>query len=138
MADWADVRQEAMALPEVEEVASRGSLAWTVRKKGFVWERPLRRGDLEALGAAAPEGPILAAHVADVGVKEALVADNPDVYFTTPHFNGYPAVLIRLDRIPVAELHEVLVDAWLAKAPKRLAKEFLNAAVGDQSSASQE
>lgn len=94
-------------------------------EEGFVWERPLRRGDLEALGAAAPDGPVLAARVADVGVKEALIADNPEAFFTTPHFNGYPAVLIRLDRISVPELDEVIVDAWLARAPKRLATQYL-------------
>ena len=125
MADWEDVQRGALALPEVEEGSSYGSRAWTVRKKGFVWERPLRRGDLEALGAAAPDGPVLAARVADVGVKEALIADNPDAFFTTPHFNGYPAVLIRLDRISVPELDEVVVDAWLARAPKRLATQYL-------------
>jgi hypothetical protein len=125
MADWEDVQRGALALPEVEEGSSYGSRAWSVRKKGFVWERPLRRGDLEALGAAAPDGPVLAARVADVGVKEALIADNPEAFFTTPHFNGYPAVLIRLDRISVPELDEVIVDAWLARAPKRLATQYL-------------
>jgi hypothetical protein len=65
--------------------------------------------------------------VADVGVKEALVADDPAVYFTTPHFNGYPAVLVRLDEIEPAELEELLADAWLARAPKRLARQFLDA-----------
>ena len=121
MADWEDVRRAAMALPEVSDGSSYGSRAWTVRKKGFVWERPLRRGDIDALGAAAPDGPVLAARVADVGVKEALIADAPEVFFTTPHFDGYPAVLIRLDRIPLPELAEVVTEAWRTRAPKRLA-----------------
>ena len=60
----------------------------------------------------------------DVGVKEALIADDPDVYFTIPHFDGYPAVLVRLDRIDVAELEELVVEAWLARAPARLAATF--------------
>ena len=68
---------------------------------------------------------MLAARVADVGVKEALIADDPEVFFTTPHFDGYPAVLIRLDRISVPELDEVVVEAWLARAPKRLATQYL-------------
>ena len=130
MADWDDVRRAAMALPEVSEGSSYGSRAWTVRNKGFVWERPLRRGDLEALGAAAPDGPILGARVADIGVKEALIADEPDVFFTTPHFDGYPAVLIQLDRIAVPELAEVVVEAWLARAPKRLAQQYLASQAG--------
>ena len=59
----------------------------------------------------------------DLGAKEALIADEPEVYFTTPHFDGYPAVLVRLERIGVPELKELLVEAWLARAPKRLAAE---------------
>jgi hypothetical protein len=125
VAEWDDVRRSATALPEVGEESARGLRTWKVRDKGFVWERPLRRSDIEALGAAAPAGPILGARVADVGVKEALIADEPDVFFTTPHFDGYPAVLIRLDRITLPELDELIVDAWLAQAPKRLAKEYL-------------
>ena len=57
--------------------------------------------------------------------KEALLADDPDVFFTTPHFDGYPAVLVRLDRIAVPDLEEVIVEAWLARAPKRLAREYV-------------
>jgi hypothetical protein len=125
MADWADVRRAATALPEVSEGTSYGDLAWSVRKKSFVWERPLRRSDIAALGPAAPDGPIMGARVADVGVKEALIADDPEVFFTTPHFDGYPAVLVRLERIGVAELNEVIVEAWLARAPKRLADRYL-------------
>ena len=125
MATWDDVRRIALALPEaVEQTGGDGRLQWRVRGKLFVWERPLRRGDLDALGAAAPDGPIVAARVADVGVKEALVADDAAVYFTTPHFNGYAAVLVRLPLIPVPELAELVVDAWLDRAPKRLAAQY--------------
>lgn len=115
-----------MALPETDEQTSRGSATWRVRGKGFVWERPLRRPDLEALGTNAPDGPILGARVADVGVKEALIANDPAVFFTTPHFDGYPAVLIRLDEIAPDELGEVVVEAWLTRAPKRVAQAFLD------------
>jgi hypothetical protein len=123
-----DVRRLALALPETEEKSDGqgGGLGWTVRGKAFVWERPLRRGDLEALGDAAPDGTILGARVGDVGVKEALVADGSGVFFTTPHFDGYPAILVRLDDIGRTELEELVVDAWLARAPKRLAAEFLS------------
>ncbi len=124
MATWDDVRRIASALPETVEPPD-DELAWRVKDKLYAWERPLRRGDLEALGDAAPKGAILAARVPDLGAKEALLADNPEVYFTTPHFNGYPAILVRLDRIPVRELNELLSEAWVSRAPKRLVKTHL-------------
>ncbi|WP_054045916.1 MmcQ/YjbR family DNA-binding protein [Alloactinosynnema sp. L-07] len=124
MATWDDVRRIALALPETEETSS-DTAQWRVRSKGFVWERPLRKADLAALGEAAPTGPILGVWVADEGVKHALIADDPAVFFTTPHFNGYPAVLVRLDEIEVDELTELVTEAWLLKAPKRVAAEFL-------------
>src|SRR4051812_17535334 len=114
MADWSDVRQLALAMPVAEESLMRGHRAWKVKDKLFVWERPLRRTDLVALGAAAPEGPILGARVEHLIAKEALLADDPDVFFTTPHFDGYPAVLIRLPQIDLEILEEVVVEAWLA------------------------
>ena len=127
MATWEDVRRLALALPQTVERSSRDGLpGWSVRDKTFAWERPLRRGDLEALGDAAPTGPVLAARVPDLGAKQALVADDGGVYFTTPHFNGYPAVLVRLDRIAVGELEELLAEAWLSRAPRRLAAECLD------------
>ncbi len=126
MASWDDVRRIAIALPETTETSSHGgTVAWRVKNKLFVWERPLRRADLEALGDAAPKGPIIGVRVPDVGVKEALLAELPDVYFTTPHFDGYPAILVRLDRVPVDELDEVVTEAWLTQAPKRLANAYL-------------
>jgi hypothetical protein len=124
MAIWDDVRQLALGLPESSERTSRGHAQWRVRDKLFVWERPLRGSDLRALGTDAPEGPILGARVEHVGAKEALIADNPDVYFTTPHFDGFPAILVQLDRITAEELVEVVVEAWLCRAPKRLAERY--------------
>jgi hypothetical protein len=128
MAGWNDVRQIALKLPETVERSSSDQMPqWRVKDKLFAWERPLRRADLEALGSAAPNGPILAARVPDLGVKEALLADDARVYFTTPHFDGYPAVLVRLDLITVGDLKELLVESWVARAPKRLATEYLAA-----------
>ena len=127
VAGWADVRRIALALPETSERTSHGNATWRVRDKLFVWERPLRRADLDALGDAAPAGPILGARVEHVGAKEALLADDPAVYFTTPHFDGYPAILVRLEAIGSDELEEVIVEAWLVQAPKRLAKEYSEA-----------
>lgn len=126
MANWDDVRRFALALPETDEHLSYGdSLAWRVKQKAFVWERPLRKSDITALGDFAPEGPVLGVAVADLEAKDELIAGSPAVYFTTPHFDGYPAVLVRLARISVDELAEVVTDAWLARAPKRLAKAYV-------------
>jgi hypothetical protein len=127
VATWEDVKRIAMSLPEVIEDPMHGQRGWKVRNKGFVWERPLRRADLEALGDAAPTGTIMGARVEHEGAKAALIADDPAVFFTTPHFDGYPAVLVQLERIASDELEEVVIEAWLARAPKRLAKEYLAA-----------
>jgi hypothetical protein len=126
VATWDDVRRIALELPETSEGVSRDLRRWLVKDKGFVWERPLRRADYEALGDAAPEGPILGALVEHLVAKEALLADDPGVFFTTPHFDGYPAVLVRLDEIGLEGLREVIVEAWLARAPKRLVDEYLS------------
>lgn len=125
MAGWDDVRRIALALPETSEGLTHGNASWRVRDKGFVWERPLRRADLQALGDGAPTGPILGARVEHLVAKEALLADAPEVFFTTPHFDGYAAVLVRLDEVAVDVLEEVIVEAWLTRAPKRLAREYL-------------
>jgi hypothetical protein len=128
VASWDDVRRIALALPAAEERVSRDLRQWRVKDKLFVWERPLRRSDLEALGDAAPDGPILGVRVEHLVAKEALLADDPGVFFTTPHFDGYPAVLVRLEHIGLDDLDEVITEAWLARAPKRLAKAYLDAA----------
>ncbi|MBV9169174.1 MAG: MmcQ/YjbR family DNA-binding protein [Chloroflexi bacterium] len=125
MSSWEDVRRIALALPETTEGTAHGNMQWAVNKKGFVWERPLRKSDLEALGERAPKGPILGVHVEHLGIKDVLLESNPDVYFTTPHFDGYPSVLVRLERIDLEELQEVITDAWLARAPTRLTKQWL-------------
>ena len=125
MADWDDVARIALALPETSERLGRGLRQWVVRDKLFVWERPLRRPDLAALGDAAPDGPILGARVEHLGAKEALLADGSVVFFTRPHFDGYPAVLVRLDAIGPDDLDEVIIAAWLARAPRRVAEAFL-------------
>jgi hypothetical protein len=124
VADWTDVRVVALALPEVAE--REGRMEWRVRDKLFVWERPLRKTDLAHLGDRAPDDPPLGAWVPDLGAKEALLADAPDTYLTTPHFDGYPIVLARLDRLDRAELEELVTEAWLARAPKRLARQWLD------------
>jgi hypothetical protein len=126
MATWDDVRRIALALPETSERTSRELRQWRVKDKLFTWERPLRRADREALGDGAPEGPILGVRVEHLGAKEALLASDPGVFFTTPHFDGYAAVLVRLDRIDLGELEDVIVEAWLTRAPKRLAQAYVD------------
>ena len=126
MATWDDVRRLALALPETSERVSRELSQWRVKDKLFVWERPLRRKEAEALGASAPDGPLLGARVEHLGSKEALLNDDPDIFFTTAHFDSYPAVLVRLDRISVEGLKEVIVEAWLARAPRRLGKAYID------------
>ena len=131
MATWADVRRLALSLPDTDERVSRDNTQWRVKEKLFVWERPLRRSDLEALGDSAPDGPIMGARVEHEVAKQALIAEDPDVFFTTPHFDGYPAVLVQLDRISVKDLEEVVTEAWLCRAPKTLVKSYLDQRSGD-------
>lgn len=128
MATWDDV---ASIVGELQLTNEPSPHEWRVGKKLIAWERPLRKSDREALAARGiepPEGDILGARVADEGVKFALIADEPDVYFTTPHFDGYPAVLVKLAEIDEVGLRELIVEAWLTQAPKRLVQEFLGEA----------
>ena len=125
MARWDDVGRIALALPETNVRSSGGHTQWRVRDKLIAWERPLRKADLEALGANAPSGPILGVRTEHEGVKLAMIDEKPEVFFTTPHFDGYPAVLVKLERIDLRELEAIIVDAWLAKAPRRLVKDYL-------------
>lgn len=117
MATWDDVRRLAAGLPESNE---REECSWRVRDKLFAWRRPLRRRDIDELGEQAPTGEVLAVRVPDEGAKQALLAEEPDIFFTTAHFDGYPAVLIRLDRLDQDELAELLGEAWACRAPKRI------------------
>ena len=125
MATWNDV---ARIVGELALTAEPSPHEWRVGKKLLAWERPLRPSDREALaqsGVEPPEGDILGVRVSDEGVKFALIADEPSVYFTTPHFDGYPAVLVRLGEIAVRDLVEVITEAWLTQAPKKLVQEYL-------------
>ncbi|BBX38893.1 MmcQ/YjbR family DNA-binding protein [Mycobacterium simiae] len=125
MATWDDVARIIGELPLTSEQSPHD---WRVGKKLLAWERPLRPKDREALsanGVPPPDGDILGVRVSDEGVKYALVADEPRIYFTTPHFDGYPAVLVKLDAIDVRGLEELITEAWLSQAPKKLVQEFL-------------
>ena len=125
MATWYDV---AHIVDELALTSEPSPHDWRVGKKMLAWERPLRPADLEALtqiGVEPPGGDILAVRVSDEGVKFALIADEPGIYFTTPHFDGYPAVLVKLAEIEVPGLEELITEAWLTQAPKKLVEEFL-------------
>jgi hypothetical protein len=126
MATWDDVASVVGELQLTEEPSPH---EWRVGKKLIAWERPLRKSDrdaLTALGVEPPQGDILGVRVPDEGVKFALIADEPELYFTTPHFDGYPAVLVKLAAIDERGLRELIVEAWLTQAPKRLVQEFLD------------
>lgn len=126
MATLEDVRRLALALPETSEGERWGKISWSVGKNAFVWERPLTKADLKRLGdEPPPEGPLVAVSVADLDTKDFLVTEEPDVFFTIAHFNGFAAVLVRLDRIGEDRLEEAVTDGWLARAPKRVAADFL-------------
>ena len=127
MATWEEVSRLALVLPATSGDIRRGLRVWRVRDKAFAWERPLRQSDRDALGSAAPDGPILGARVEHEMAKQALLADDPAVFFTTPHFDGYPAILVRLDAIGPDGLEELITEAWLVRAPKRLVQAFLAA-----------
>ncbi len=125
VATWGDV---ARIVGELALTSEPSPHEWRVGKKLLAWERPLRPSERDALsrsGVEPPAGDILGVRVSDEGVKFALIADEPAIFFTTPHFDGYPAVLVRLAEVSVPALEELITEAWLTQAPKKLVREFL-------------
>jgi hypothetical protein len=112
MADWGTVRAIALSLPDVEE-ATEDRVSYRVRGKLFAWAARDRDGG--GLGVRVERDE-----------KQLILDSNPDVYFSSPHYEGWPGVQIRLEAIDEAELRERLEDAWLIQAPKRLAAEYLS------------
>jgi hypothetical protein len=124
-----DAARLAAALPEVtegEDKHRRGHRTWEIGGKAFAWERPFSKADIRRYGdQTPPDGPILAVRVADLAEKEAVLAANPDAFFTIPHFDGYSAVLIQMSKVTRESLREALVDGWLACAPRALADRYV-------------
>lgn len=114
MADREDVRRLATALPEAIEEAG---FSFAVGGKAFAW---VWRERVEPKRAKVPNPEVIAVRVANELEKQALLALDTEVFFTEPHYNGYPAVLVRIPAIEVDLLEKVLTDAWRTRAPKRL------------------
>jgi hypothetical protein len=128
MATMADLDELALSLPHTsKELSDDGRPSYLVHGKLFCFHRGLRRDAVDPETGERLDD-VLMFRVADLGVKELLLADSRGVFFTTPHFNGYPAVLMRipdLARIDREELYDLVVEAWLTKAQKRVAKAWL-------------
>ena len=122
-----DLDELALALPQVtKELSDGGRPAYKVHGKLFCLHRSRRPDAVDANGERLDD--VLMFRVADLDVKELLLSDSRGIYFTTPHFNGYPAVLVRipdLARLDVDELGDLVAEAWLTRAQKRVAKAWL-------------
>lgn len=123
MADQSDVRRIALALPETSE--AEGRFAFSVRnrnkQKGFVWVWNER---VTPKRPRVPRPDVVAVRVADLDMKDLLLAADEETFFTEPHYNGFPAVLVRLPAIGVDELQALLTEAWRCQAPRALVDAF--------------
>jgi hypothetical protein len=118
-----DVRRIALSLPQASEGAEHFGFGVLNkgRLKGFAWAWNER---IEPKKPKVPNPEVLAVRVASLAEKEELLAADPEKFFTEPHYNGFPAVLVRLPSIDASELAELITDAWRCQAPRALAAEL--------------
>jgi hypothetical protein len=117
MADEDDVRRLALALPGVEEIDCDG-FDFRVGGQGFIWSYPERRpGKPRVLRTD-----IAVLFVGDEAEKQALLLGEPDVFFTTPGYDGWPLVMLRLGQVDVGRLRELVLDAWRMRAPDEIGR----------------
>ncbi len=128
MASMADFDELALSLPQAtKKVSADGRPEYLVHGKLFCCHRSRRKDAIDPLTQERLDD-VLMFRVPDLGVKELLLADTRGAFFTTPHFDGYPAVLLRipdLARLDRGELHDLVAEAWLTRAQKRVAKAWL-------------
>ncbi len=117
MADRDDVRRIALSLPETTETEKH--FGFSVRSKGFLWGWNER---VDPKKPRIPRDDVVAIRVIDHADKAALIASDPEVFFTEPHYNGVAAVLVRLPAVSLEQLEELIVDGWRTRAPAALVK----------------
>jgi hypothetical protein len=129
MATMADLDELALAMPQAtKEVSDDGRPTYLVHGKFFCFHRSRRRDAIDPDTGERLDD-VLVFRVADVGVKELMLADERGIFFTTPHWDGYSAVLMRipdLARLDRDELEDAVAEAWLTRAQKRVAKAWLD------------
>lgn len=122
MASQKEVRRIALSLPGVRE--GEGRFAFSVenkgKPKGFVWSWVER---VQPKKPRVERHDVIAVRVRDGGEKAALLAGDPDVFFTEPHYNGFPAVLVRLPKVRIAMLRKLIVEAWRCQAPAAVVRD---------------
>jgi hypothetical protein len=129
MATMVDLDELALAMPQTtKELSDDGRPTYLVHGKFFCFHRSRRRDAIDP-GTGERLDDVLVFRVADLGVKELMLADERKIFFTTPHWDGYSAVLMRipdLARLDREELEDAIVEAWLTRAQKRVAKAWLD------------